>query len=493
MVWRCCRCSSYVYTTGTLEVIKCLPYKRETCIQHHATQSGETPKTAPRFVRTTRDKAALVFDNNIYYCHYNTWRCSKRTSHSCKSVCKIEENRVVSNNEPHSHEALSEEEITLFDAVHDAKQQAIERPEDKPAHVISAAINSNFGSNPKGLNMEHLNKMRRAIYRKRRTKFKSIPKQRQMCIKQLKDMSNKEDETVRAVKGNIVMIARKEDLKLLDVDCLELFGDGTFKYSPRFFNQMYTFFVIKNGFYLPVAHFLLVNKTKATYKKMFELFTDECTKVGIPLKDKLHGGTIMLDFEKAVISCINTLFEKCKVKLCRFHLGQSWYRNITKHGLASLYKTADSQEGMWLRGLFGLPLLPQMMVQRAFQQYTRTASGRAVKLKAFQEYFSINYIQKCAQYPPALWADLLGTATNNGAESFHRNFGDMFGYLKCKPSIWYFLSNMAFYNVSKALKTKSYKQVKCPSSDHYMLVRSYHGNEINFTSLLRQIFMKNHA
>ena len=66
-----------------------------------------------------------------------------------------------------------------------------------------------------------------------------------MCIKQLKDMSNKEDETVRAVKGNIVMIARKEDLKLLDVDCLELFGDGTFKYSPRFFNQMYTFFCYK--------------------------------------------------------------------------------------------------------------------------------------------------------------------------------------------------------------------------------------------------------
>ena len=134
-----------------------------------------------------------------------------------------------------------------------------------------------------------------------------------------------------------------------------------------------------------------------------------------------------------------------------------------------------------------------MMVQRAFQQYTRTASGRAVKLKAFQEYVGINYIKSCAQYPPALWADLLGTATNNGAESFHRNFGDMFGYLKCKPSIWYFLSNMAFYNVSKALKTKSYKQVKCPSSDHYMLVRSYHGNEINVTSLLRQIFMKNHA
>ena len=84
--------------------------------------------------------------------------------------------------------------------MHDAKQHAIERPEDKPAHVISAAINSNFGSNPKGLSIEHLNKVRRAIYR------------------------------------------------------------------------------------------------------------NECSKVGIPLKDKLHGGTIMLDFKKAVISCVNALF-----------------------------------------------------------------------------------------------------------------------------------------------------------------------------------------
>ena len=62
-------------------------------------------------------------------------------------------------------------------------------------------------------------------------------------------MASSGDETVRSVRGNIVMIARKEDLKLLNVDRLALFGDGTFKYSPRFFNQMYTFFVFTNGFY----------------------------------------------------------------------------------------------------------------------------------------------------------------------------------------------------------------------------------------------------
>ena len=70
----------------------------------------------------------------------------------------------------------------------------------------------------------------------------------------------------------MVMIARKKDLLLLDIDNLQLFCDGTFKFSLRHFK--YTFFVFKDGFYLPVAHFFLQNKLLRKYKKTLQLLRE---------------------------------------------------------------------------------------------------------------------------------------------------------------------------------------------------------------------------
>ena len=153
-----------------------------------------------------------------------------------------------------------------------------------------------------------------------------MPKQRRECLKKLKEMETHDGELVRAVHGNIVMIARKEDLDLLNVNRLALFADGTFKYSPRFFNQMYTFFVFNNGFYLPIAHFLLINKTQATYANMLQILIKECEKNGFSFTDKLRNGSIMLDFEKAMINAAKISFPGCQIQGCKFHLCQSWWK-----------------------------------------------------------------------------------------------------------------------------------------------------------------------
>ena len=83
------------------------------------------------------------------------------------------------------------------------------------------------------------------------------------------------------------LIGRTQDLDLLNEDGIEIVADGTFKFAPRFFKQMYTVFVLKNGYYIPVVHILLQDKKQTTYKTALVALNDMCNKHGIDLKDKL--------------------------------------------------------------------------------------------------------------------------------------------------------------------------------------------------------------
>ena len=154
---------------------------------------------------------------------------------------------------------------------------------------------------------------------------------------------------------------------------------------------------------------------------MINMLLAECRSAGFSIQENLKGGTIMLYFEKAMINAATISFPGCKVQGCRFHLGQSWWKKMKNLGLSRRYRTAGSPEGRWLRGVFGLPLLPAMMVKKAFNLYCKTRLGKKPELKQFQTYLYSTYIKSNAPFPIAMWADLQGPKTNNGAESFHRH------------------------------------------------------------------------
>ena len=92
---------------------------------------------------------------------------------------------------------------------------------------------------------------------------------------------------VQSVDKDVAIICRVEDLKLLDQDGLQLFADGTFEFSPRHFKQMYSFFVYRNGFYIPVLHVFLQGKKQKTYKTALNNIVSLCSDHGIDLKEKL--------------------------------------------------------------------------------------------------------------------------------------------------------------------------------------------------------------
>ena len=253
---------------------------------------------------------------------------------------------------------------------------------------------------------------------------------------------------------------------------------------------MYTFFVYKNGFYLPVAHFLLQNKFRKTYKRSLQLLKEQCLLLGFNLTERLNTGSIMLDFEVAMIKAIKGEFKECQLKGCRFHLGQSWWRKVKELGLARDYRQKDSKKGRWLRGVFGLSLLPHDMAEKVFKSYTRTLKHPCTKIKKFIKYINKCYVSSNAKFPPSMWAGLKGKSTNNGAEAFHKHFGDLFGYLRSKPHIWQFLRKMKRFNVIKNVKMRSTKEEKPTGTEFETVILAYINHHHNVKILLEKLSKK---
>jgi hypothetical protein len=96
-------------------------------------------------------------------------------------------------------------------------------------------------------------------------------------------------------------------------------------YAPKYFVQLYTIHGYKNGYYLPLVYFFLIEKSKDLYKKMWIFLQDvriKYTGSQFILK-KLH-----IDFEKAAHQAAYKVFENVQLIACRFHLGQSWWQKV---------------------------------------------------------------------------------------------------------------------------------------------------------------------
>ena len=70
---------------------------------------------------------------------------------------------------------------------------------------------------------------------------------------------------VKEVTKDVVLLATDSSLQLLQSHSEQVFADGTFKYAPKHFYQLYTFHISKDEFYIPVAFFLLKGKSQKNY------------------------------------------------------------------------------------------------------------------------------------------------------------------------------------------------------------------------------------
>jgi hypothetical protein len=111
-------------------------------------------------------------------------------------------------------------------------------------------------------------------------------------------------------------------------------ADGTFKFAPKLFKQVYTIHVSdENGFSFPTVHAISTNKSTDTYMRLLEI-----VKAHVDLENTSNFDPLefMCDFEIAAHDAVRPTFNETAIKSCFFHLCQSAKRYADQHGLRSI-------------------------------------------------------------------------------------------------------------------------------------------------------------
>ena len=314
---------------------------------------------------------------------------------------------------------------------------------------------------PQKFKEEEMVNFRRCVGRSRRKARggKCLPRSRAEAVEFLEEelisRSAKGSNLIKKVfrgdmeknKGDIVMLATDSSLRLLETDDYQVFGDGTFRYCPKFFHQLYTIHVFKDGYYVPVAYFLLNGQLFDIYKEMFEM-----------LKPYGRLSVMTLDFENSTILAFKHVFPNSAVRGCRFHLAQAWQKKFREMGFQKQYNSRKGKIARFLKSLFGMPCLPANEVSEFFREVlTKNAPPQ---LKPFMNYLKKMYMMPNSTHPPHIWADVGHTNlknTTNGCENFHRHFKDWF--LSPKPNMYIFLSNLQLLDIQFGIRANSSRTV----------------------------------
>ena len=135
-------------------------------------------------------------------------------------------------------------------------------------------------------------------------------------------------------RNRIMIFGTMESLQKM-AKCEKLWGDGTFKQSPKLFYHLYTIHGFYKGQIFPWIYAILPNKEETTYVRMLKLLQDKLRSIGLRFRVK----EFQVDFEQSMINAIKNVL-KCDVKGCAFHFCQSLIRKVASLGMTTEYKNA---------------------------------------------------------------------------------------------------------------------------------------------------------
>lgn len=447
---------------------------------------------------TDRGKSGIIHDGFQFRLFRNTktyklWRCVKK---SCKASCKtdLDELMILENRSEHNHEEPSERQVQRQIIRQICKRKAEDEPGERPSKII---LNEIGKQNAQDLLPNDVQTIRLAVYRQRRKTQPKLPQSREETIQSLSDFelisSQQENMIMKSDENtNIVMFSTESNLRFLNQE-IDLFGDGTFQFCPKFFFQLYTILGFKNGQYVPCVFFLLPGKGRDCYESMFRILKESCSNIDINLNIEL----LHLDFEPAVYDAARTVWPNVIIKACQFHLGQSWFRKIQSLGLTNTYKDSESEVGKWLKSFFGLSYFDPCDIEEVFAfDILSQAPADDENAMLFADYILNTYVDRNARFPSILWADsnLCGKRTTNGCESFHKQLSMMF--YQSHPNIFDFMEKLKTIQTNNYLKMRASQNVLYEKQDKEKLrhmksyKEEYERGEISRLQYLRKMAYK---
>ena len=155
-----------------------------------------------------------------------------------------------------------------------------------------------------------------------------------MEVLELQTNKNEQFCLTNSKEHGIIILSCGSNLEVLCQTTNEIFVDGTFKFCPKYFEQLYTIHGFKLGHYVPLVFALLPSKTEAVYTTLLQMVSVLCQERQLYLKPSV----VHIDFEVAMHNAVLSVFPNARIDCCHFHLGQSWWRKIQKLGLSAEYK-----------------------------------------------------------------------------------------------------------------------------------------------------------
>ncbi|XP_015376918.1 PREDICTED: uncharacterized protein LOC107171199, partial [Diuraphis noxia] len=215
--------------------------------------------------------------------------------------------------------------------------------------------------------------------------------------------------------------------------------DGTFSAAPSFNRECQQLYVImgitfNTGF--PIAFALMSRKTVRAYNALFKRLLE--------IEPQWTPQTIIVDFERAAMVSLKTIFNNVSIRGCWFHSSQALWRKVGEFGMIEM---CTGHRGVYdiIHMLMALPLLPMDKVMEGFVSiidfYSENVENNLQEesCRKFDRYF---------QYYKSTWlqgpnADILSVndviwRTNNVLEVSHQHLRMHMGNMH-QPEPWVFL------------------------------------------------------
>ena len=216
----------------------------------------------------------------------------------------------------------------------------------------------------------------------------------------------------------IVVYATRRNFRRLQ-RCRDIYIDGTFKTCPAPYSQFVTVHGNFHGRVIPLVMCLMTGKTVAQYRQLLQHIKAEVRSV---TGHNFRPRRVILDFEIALITAVETELPRANVCGCYFHFCQSMWRKIQELGMARSY-TRHCRLRRCLRKFIALGYLPLALVRHNFRLHANgNATARVIQrypeVQDFIDYLENNYING-PNFPPRMWNVFerdTDTRTNNHVE-----------------------------------------------------------------------------
>ena len=217
---------------------------------------------------------------------------------------------------------------------------------------------------------------------------------------------------------------------------------ATFGTTPEPYDQMFNIFGDYHGRVIPMVTALMTNRTIGHYRQVLQRIKRSVRRV---TRHDWEPTAVVMDFEQALLSAVETELPNTVAEGCYFHFNQSLWRHIQELGLAREYRH-DERLQQLLRKVMSIGFLPTALVRNNFQllrytRQTRRLIRRYAVLNDFFDYVYNPYIDGNFRIP--LWnvyEKNMDCRTNNNAESFHRAWNNRVGVRH--PNIWIYIRHL---------------------------------------------------